>query len=137
MTSRWWRRIKSRWQANQQALHLNYCSHRHPTLCIKLPLCLSPINEKLALSSSPLVSDVKGKVRTEASPPMSYTADLPHPSATTMGTTARTSSCAPLAIGQLKLEGPTTYSNGWKPSVRAWLVKVERWMHLIRYSLAD
>ena len=62
------------------------------------------------------MSDVKGKVGTEA-PHLSYIADLPHPSAATMGTTAGTSTGAPLGISQLKLEGPTRYSGGQKPSV--------------------
>ena len=101
------------------------------------PPCLPPISEKSAQFSPPSVSDVKGKVRTEAPPTMSYTADLPHPSAATMGTTAGTSTGAPLGIGQLKLEGPARYSGGRKSSVRAWLVEVERWMHLMRYPPAD
>ena len=54
-----------------------------------------------------------------------------------MGTTAGTSTGTPLGIVQLKLEGPTRYSGGRKPSVRAWLVEVERWMRLMRYPLAD
>ena len=76
------------------------------------PPCLSPISEKSAQSGPPPVSDVKGKVGTEAPPYVSYTADLPHPSTATMGTTAGTSSGAPLGIGQLKLEGPARYSGG-------------------------
>ena len=102
-----------------------------------LPLCLSPISEKTALSIPPSVSDVKGKVRTEAPPTVSYTADLPHPSAATMGTTTGTSSGTPLCVGQLKLEGPARYFGGQKPSVRAWLVEVERWMRLMYYPPAD
>ena len=101
------------------------------------PPCLSPINEKSAPSSLPSVSDVKGNVRIDAPPTMSYTADLPHPSAATMGTTAGTSAGAPLGIGQLKLEGPARCFGGRKPSVRAWLVEVERWMCLMRYPPAD
>ena len=54
-----------------------------------------------------------------------------------MGTTAGTSAGMPLGIGQLKLEGPARYFGGQKPSVQAWLVEVERWMHLMRYPLAD
>ena len=101
------------------------------------PPCLSPISEKSAQSGPPPMSDVKGKVGTEAPPFVSYTADLPHPSAATMGTTAGTSAGAPLGIGQLKLEGLARYSGGRKPSVRAWLVEVERWMRLMRYPPAD
>ena len=101
------------------------------------PPCLSPISEKSALSSPPPVSDVKGKVSTEAPPHIEYTADLPHPSAATMGTIAGTSTGAPLGIGQLKLEGPVRYSGGRKPSLRAWLVEVERWMRLMHYPPAD
>ena len=101
------------------------------------PPCLSPIGEKSAESSPPSMSDVKGKVRTEAPPTVSYTAELPHPSATTMGTTAGTSAGTPLGISQLKLEGPARYSGGRKPSVRALLVEVERWMCLMRYPPAD
>ena len=101
------------------------------------PPCLSPISEKSAQSSPPSVSDQKDKMRTDAPPYVSYTADLPHPSAATMGTTAGTSAGAPLGIGQLKLEGPARYSGGRKPSVRAWLVEVERWMRLMRYPPAD
>ena len=102
-----------------------------------LPPCLSHISEKLALFNPPSVFDVKGKVRTKAPPTISYTADLPHPLVATIGTIAGTSVGAPLGIGQLKLEGPARYSSGWKPSVRAWLVKVEQWMCLMRYPLAD
>ena len=58
------------------------------------------------MSSPPSVSDVKDKVRTEAPPHIEYIADLPHQSTATMGTTVGTSTCAPLGIGQLKLEGP-------------------------------
>ena len=101
------------------------------------PPCLSPISEKSAQSSPPSVADEKGKVRTEAPPTVSYIADLPHPSAATMGTIAGTSTGAPLGIGQLKLERPARYSGGRKPSVRAWLVEVERWMRLMRYFPAD
>ena len=101
------------------------------------PPCLSPISEKSARSSPPSVSEKKDKMRTDAPPTVSYTADLPHPSAATMGTTAGTSAGAPLGIGQLKLEGPARYSGGQKPSVRAWLVEVERWMRLMRYPPAD
>ena len=68
------------------------------------PPCLSPISEKSTHSGPPPVSDVKGKVGTEAPPFLSYTADLPHPSTATMGTTAETSAGAPLGIDQLKLE---------------------------------
>ena len=87
-------------------------------------LPLPPIGEKSPLSSPLSVFDEKGKVRTEAPPTVSYTADLPHPLAATMGTTAGTSLGAPLGIGQLKLEGPARYSGGQKPSVQAWLVEV-------------
>ena len=90
------------------------------------PPCPSPISEKSALSSPPSVSDVKGKVNIEAPPHIECTADLSHQSVATMGTTTGTSAGAPLGIGQLKLEGPARYSNGRKPSVRAWLVEVER-----------
>ena len=83
------------------------------------------------------MSNVKDKVRAEAPPTVSYTADLPHPLAATMGTTAGTSASTPLGIGQLKLEGLARYSGGQKPSVRAWLVKVERRMHLMCYPPAD
>ena len=76
------------------------------------PPCLSPISEKLALSNAPSVSDVKGKVRIDAPPTVSYTTDLPHPSTATMGTTAGTSMGTPLGIGQLKLEGVARYSGG-------------------------
>ena len=76
------------------------------------PTCLSPISEKSAPSSPPPVSDMKGKVGTEAPPHLLYTADLPHPSAATMGIIAKTSVGAPLGIGQLKLEGPVRYSSG-------------------------
>ena len=58
------------------------------------------------------MSYVKGKVRTEAPPAISYTANLPHPSAETMETTAGASSGAPLGVGELKLEGPARYSGG-------------------------
>ena len=101
------------------------------------PPCLSPISEKSTMSSPPSVSDVKNKVRTEGPPHIEYIADLPHQSASTMGTTTGTSAGAPLGIGQLKLEGLARYSGGQKPSVRAWLVEVERWMRLMRYSPAD
>ena len=83
------------------------------------------------------MSETKDKMRTDAPPTVLYTTDLPHPSAATMGTTAGTSAGAPLGIGQLKLEGPVRYSGGQKPSVRAWLVEVERWMRLMRYPPAD
>ena len=63
------------------------------------PPCLSPISEKSVLSSPPSVSDVKGKVRTKAPPYIECTADLPHQSAATMGTTIGTSAGAPLGIG--------------------------------------
>ena len=98
-----------------------------------LPPHLPPISEKSPLSSPLSVSDEKAKVRTEAPLTVSYMADLPHPSAATMGTTARTSLDALLGISQLKLEGRTRYFGGWKPSVRACLVKVERWMCLMCY----
>ena len=101
------------------------------------PPCLSPISEKSALPSPPPVFDVKGKVGTRAPLHIEYTADLPHQLAATMGTTAGTSTGAPFGIGELKVEGPARYSSGRKPSVRAWLVEVERWMHLMRYPLAD
>ena len=101
------------------------------------PPCLSPISEKSALSSPPSVYDVKGKVRTEAPHTMLYIANLPHQLAATMGTTTGASAGAPLGIGQLKLEGPTRYSGNQKPSVQAWLVEVEKWMHLMRYPPAD
>ena len=74
------------------------------------PPCLSPISEKSALYSPPPVSDVKGKVGTGAPFHIEYTANLPHQSAATMGTTAGTSAGAPLGIGQLKLEGAAMYS---------------------------
>ena len=76
-------------------------------------------------------------MRTEAPPIISYTADLPHQSAATTGATAGTSTGTPLGIGQLKLEGLARYSGGCKPSVRAWLVEVERWMRLMRYPPTD
>ena len=101
------------------------------------PPCLPPISEKLALSGPPPVSNVKGKVRTNAHPHIEYIADLPRQSAATIRTTAGTSTGAPLGIGQLKLEGPTRYSSGQKPSVRACLIEVERWMRLMRYPPAD
>ena len=101
-----------------------------------LPPCLSPISEKSALFSPSSVSDTKGQVRTEAHV-VSYTADLPHPSATIMRTTAWTSSGAPLVISQVKLEERARYSGGMKPSVRAWLIEVEQWMRLMRYPPAD
>ena len=100
------------------------------------PPCLSPISEKSALSNPPSMSDVKGKVRIDTPPTVLYTADLPHQSVATMGTTAGTSMGTPLGIDQLKLEGPVRYSGGQKPSVRAWLVEVERWMRLMRYPPA-
>ena len=71
------------------------------------------------------MSNVRGKVGTEGPPHLSYIADLPHLSAATMRTTVGRSVGAPLGIGQLKLEGPARYSDGWKPSVQAWLVEVE------------
>ena len=77
-----------------------------------LPACLSSISEKSALSNPPSVSDAKGKVRTETPPHILYTADLPHSSAATMGTTVGTSSCAPLGISQLKLEELERYFGG-------------------------
>ena len=86
---------------------------------------LSPLNEKLPLSSPPSVSEEKGKLRTEAPPTISCTADLPHPSAATTGITIGTSSGAPLGSGQLKLERLARYFIGQKPSARAWLVEVE------------
>ena len=49
------------------------------------PPCLSPISEKSAPSGPLSVSDVKGKVGTEAPPFVSYTADLPHPWGPQMG----------------------------------------------------
>ena len=101
------------------------------------PPCLSPISEKSAQSSPPSVSEMKDKMRTDAPPTVSYIADLPHLSAATMGTTVGTSAGTPLGIGQLKLEAPVRYFGGQKPSVRAWLVEVERWMRLMRYPLAD
>ena len=85
---------------------------------------LPPINEKSPLSGSLPVSDEKCKVRIEAPPTILYNVNLPHPSATTMGTTAGTSLGAPLGIDQLQLEGPARYFGGRKPSVRAWLVKM-------------
>ena len=81
--------------------------------------------------------DVKDKVRTGAPPYIEYPADLPHQLVATMGTTAGTSVGAPLGIGQLKLEGLARYFGDQKPSVQAWLVEVERWMHLMRYPPAD
>lgn len=102
-----------------------------------LTLCLSPIRKKSALSSPPSVSNVKGKVRIEAPPIVSYTTELPHPSAATMGTIAGTSSSASLGIGQLKLKGPARYFGGQKPSVRALFVEVERWMRLMCYPPGD
>ena len=107
------------------------------SLAFNLPPCLSPISKKLVMSSPPLGPDVKGKVRTEAPLNISYTANLPHPLAATMGTIVGTSASVPLGIGQLKLEGPARHSSGQKPDVRAWLVEVERWMHLMRYPPAD
>ena len=101
------------------------------------PPCLSPIREESVLFSPPLGPNVKGKVWIEAPLIISYTTNLPHPSATTMGTTAGTSVGMPLGIGQLKLEGPARYSGGQKPSVRTWLVEVERWMRLMHYLPAD
>ena len=83
------------------------------------------------------MSDVKGKVGIGAPPHIECIANLPHQSAATMGTTARTSTGAPLGIGQLKLEGPVRYSGGRKSSVRAWLVEVEQWMRLMRYPPTD
>ena len=88
-------------------------------LAFNLPPHLPPINEKSPLSSPFLVSNEKGKVRIEAPPTVSYIADLPHPSAATMGTTVGTSLGMPLGIGQLKLEGPARYFGGQKPRVRA------------------
>ena len=108
-----------------------------PSLLFNLPPHLPPISEKSPLTSPFLVSDEKGKVWAEAPPTVSYTADLPHPSATTMGTIAGTSSGAPLSVSQLKLEGLVWYSGGRKPSVRAWLVEVERWMRFMCYAQAD
>ena len=77
-----------------------------------LPPCLSLISEKSPLFSPPSVSDVKGKMRTNALHTVSYTADLPHPLAPTIGTMIGTSSCARLGIDQLKLEGPPRYFGG-------------------------
>ena len=91
-----------------------------------LPPHLPPMSEKSPLSNPLPVFDEKGKVRTEAPPTVSYTADLPHPSAANMGTTAGTSSGAPLGIDQFKLEGAKRYSGGRKPGVQAWLVEVEQ-----------
>ena len=102
-----------------------------------LQLYLFPISEKSPLSSPPLMFNKKGKARTEAPFFVLYIADLHHPLATTMGTTVETSLGEPLSIGQLKLEGLVRYFSGWKPSVRAWLVEVEWWIHLMSYPPAD
>ena len=82
------------------------------SLVFNLPPHIPPISEKSPLSSPLSVFDEKCKMRTEAPPTISYTADFPHPSAATMGTIATTSSGAPLGIGQLKLEGPARYFGG-------------------------
>ena len=102
-----------------------------------LPPYLSPISEKSSLSNTHSVSNVKGKVRTEAAPIVSYTDDLLHPLAATMRITVGTSSGAPLGIRQLKLERLARRFGDRKPSVRALLVEVERWMHLMCYYPVD